>query len=259
MRAIFRVLGSIFVSTLFMVHAAEWRQLPLISNGKVDSNWFHVGYGGWVVEDGALRTEPAAEGLGLLVYKKEKLGNCQIKVVFKTKDARSNSGFYLRIADGILDQAKKPGFPFQRDAAGKITDVSMAKAQEAADRDEGPWYAVHHGFEVQIAGAGDSMHGTGSIYSLAPTSGTAKKEHGTWREMVVTLDGDKISVDLEGQRVTTFDSSTPNLPPRKIWHEPKRENKRPQVGYIGIQTHDPGDIVWFKEISVRPLPGNGTK
>ena len=30
-------------------------------------------------------------------------------------------------------------------------------------------------------------------------------------------------------------------------------DKRPTVGYIGLQTHDPGDIVFFREVSVRPL------
>jgi hypothetical protein len=72
--------------------------------------------------------------------------------------------------------------------------------------------------------------------------------------MIVTLDGDKVTVDLNGQRASEFDSSDKNTLPRKIWHEPKREPKRPQKGYIGLQTHDPGDVVWFKEISVRPLP-----
>jgi hypothetical protein len=28
---------------------------------------------------------------------------------------------------------------------------------------------------------------------------------------------------------------------------------RPETGYIGLQNHDPGDEVWFKEVSVRPL------
>jgi hypothetical protein len=28
------------------------------------------------------------------------------------------------------------------------------------------------------------------------------------------------------------------------------------MGYIGLQNHDPGDIVWFREISVRPLPAD---
>ena len=77
--------------------------------------------------------------------------------------------------------------------------------------------------------------------------------------MIITLTGNKILVDLDGQRVTSFDSASPNLPPRKQWHEPKREPKRPESGYLGLQTHDPGDVVWYKEISVRPLPTAGAK
>ena len=50
------------------------------------------------------------------------------------------------------------------------------------------------------------------------------------------------------------DTASENLPPRKFWHEPKREPKRPVKGYLGLQNHDPGDVIWFKEVSVRPLP-----
>ena len=71
--------------------------------------------------------------------------------------------------------------------------------------------------------------------------------------MTITLDRTLVLVDLDGQRVTSLDTASPNLPPRKQWHEPKREPKRPEVGYIGLQNHDPGDVVWFKEVSVRPL------
>jgi hypothetical protein len=42
---------------------------------------------------------------------------------------------------------------------------------------------------------------------------------------------------------------------RKLRTEPIRELKRPTHGYIGLQTHDPGDVVWFKEVSVRCLVG----
>ena len=229
-----------------------WRPLPLISNGKVNPDWVLIGYGSMVVDDGALRTEPDPRGLGLLVYKKERLGNCQVKVVFKTKDARANAGIYVRIADGVLDQIKQPGAPFDRDASGKISDASMEKAKASAEREEGAWFGVHRGFEVQIAGGGDPWHRTGALYSLAPSSAASTK-FGEWQTMIITLDGTRIQVDLDGQRITTFDSAAPNLPARKQWHEPKREPKRPESGYIGLQTHDPGDVVWFKEVSVRKL------
>jgi len=244
----------------FLLPAADvgtevaWRPLPLIANGKVDSSWIHLGWGSFAVDDGALRTDSAPQGLGLLVYQKERFGNCQIRVVFKTKDTKSNSGVYVRIADGILEQANKPGAAFERDPAGKPSTESMEKMQASAEREEGPWFAVHRGYEVQIAGGGDPLHGTGAIYSLATSSGTAKQRPGEWQTLIITLAGDKISVDLDGQRTTNFDPKSADLPPRKQWHEPKREPKRPESGCLGLQTHDPGDVVWFKEVGVRPLP-----
>jgi len=258
------VFAAVFACTFADVRAAEtqtdpaWRALPLITGGNVDPNWVHVGWGGFVVDDGTLRTEPAAKGLGLLVYKNERLRNCQIRVVFKAKEPKCNSGVYVRLADGILDQVGKPGAAFDRDAAGKISKESMEKVQASAERDEGPWYAVHHGYEVQIADTGDAMHRTGSIYSLAPSSATSKKAS-EWRTMVITLAGERITAELDGQRVSNLDLTRPDLPERKQWHEPKREPRRPEVGYIGLQNHDRGDVVWFKEVSVRPLPSANVK
>jgi len=159
----------------------------------------------------------------------------------------------VRIADRILEQAGQPGATFERDAAGKPAKESAQKMQSSAEREEGPWFAVHRGYEVQIADGVDPFHSTGAIYSLAPSSAASKKA-GEWRTMIITLAGDQIFVELDGQRITTFDPRSPNLPPQKQWYEPKREPKRPEAGYIGLQNHDPGDVVWFKEVSVRRLP-----
>lgn len=233
-----------------------WRALPLIKDGKVDPSWVHVGWGGFVVDDGTLRTECAPKGLGLLVYRKERLGNCQIRVVFKSKEPKSNAGVYVRIADGILEQASRPGAAFDRDATGKIAKESMEKMVASAGREEGPWFAVHRGYEVQIADGADPFHRTGAIYSLAPSSATPKPA-GEWKTMIITLDGNRIFVDLDGQRVTSFDPASPDLPPQKEWYEPRRESKRPEAGYLGLQNHDPGDVVWFKEVSVRRIPSPG--
>jgi hypothetical protein len=238
---------------------SAWRTLPLITDGKVDPSWMHVGYGAFVVDDGSLRTECDPRGLGLLVYQKELFGNCQIRVVFRTKDAKSNAGVYVRIADGILKQAGHPGAAFDRDAAGMPSKESLEKVKGSAEREEGPWFAVHRGYEVQIAGGSDPFHRTGSIYSLAPSSASSRKAPDEWKTMVITLAGDRIFVDLDGQRITNFDPASPDLPPRKEWHEPKRDPERPEAGYIGLQNHDPGDVVWFKEVSTRRLPSAGAK
>jgi hypothetical protein len=236
-----------------------WRPLPLIVDGKVDERWCHVGWGGFVVDEGALRTECDPKGLGLLVYRKEKFGHCQIRVVFKSKDAKSNAGVFVRIADGILEQVRKPGAAFDRGADGKISKASMTNMMESAEREEGPWFAVHRGYEVQIMDANDKFHRTGAIYSLAASSATAKQPPGEWKTMIITLAGNRILVDLEGQRVTSFDPAGPDVPRDRKWFEGKREPRRPEAGYIGLQNHDPGDVVWFREISVRPLPTGDAK
>ena len=231
-----------------------WRQLPLITNGRVDPSWMHTGWGGFVVDGGALRTDCDPKGLGLLVYTRQRFGNCQIRVVFKAKDATSNAGVYVRIADGILHQLGKYGAAFERDANGTPSDESLQKVKGAAERGEGPWFAVHHGYEVQIRDDSDPLHRTGAIYSLAPASAASQKSPGEWKTMIITLAGNRIFVDLDGKRITSFDPRSPDVPPQTEWYEPKREPKRPEAGYIGLQNHDPGDIVWYKEVSVRKLP-----
>ena len=70
----------------------EWRSLPLIKDGKVDPGWVQVGWGGFVVEDGSLRTECDKKGLGLLLYRKEKFGDCQIWVVYRSRTRNPTRG-----------------------------------------------------------------------------------------------------------------------------------------------------------------------
>lgn len=246
-----QVLALTLFTTMSMLAADDWKNLPLIKDGKTAPEWTLIGYGKMELENNTLRTEAAPEGLGLFTYTQEKYGNCQIKVVFKAKDVQANSGVYVRIGDGILKQTKTPGAAFARNAAGTPSEETMKKVQDSADREEGAWYAVHNGYEVQIAGGGDRFHRTGAIYSLA--SSESEPKPGEWQTLIITLDGPVISVELDGKPVSRLDTSAKNLPERKVWYEPKRENKRPEVGYFGLQTHDPGDVVWYKEVSVRPL------
>src|SRR5262245_11437409 len=82
--------ATAIVASISLVCGAEdsspaWRQLPLITNGKVNHNWVHTGWGGFVVDGDALRTECDPRGLGLLVFKKERFGDCQFRVVYKSK------------------------------------------------------------------------------------------------------------------------------------------------------------------------------
>ncbi len=187
-----------------------WRP---IFDGKSLDGWEHVGPGRFVLKDGVLRTEG---GMGLLWYTKEKLGNCVIRVVYKTSSKASNSGVFIRIADKPKDE----------------------------------WFAVHHGYEVQICDAADPFHRTGAIYSLSKADAQPGKV-GEWNTLEITLKGDLVQVSVNGVPVNSFDPKGP-VPERKHDYEPMR-GPRPQSGYIGLQNHDTESHVDFKNVSVRPL------
>jgi hypothetical protein len=219
----------------------------------VAPEWKIAGWGKMIVEGDAIRTEPEERGLGLLVYTKEKLGNCQIRIVYRPQDARDNAGVHIRMDDGILNWIGKDSIAVRRNEKGRLPPDQIAKMQQASEKEEGAWYAVHHGYEVQIMDSADPLHRTGSIYSYARAGDLPAAPDSGRRTMIITLDGPLVVVELDGKEISRFNSAAPNLPERKQWHEPKRDYPRPEIGYLGLQIHDPGDIVYFREVSVRPL------
>jgi hydrogenase maturation factor len=232
---------------------APWRSLPLIEDGRAAADWVQIGWGGFGVVENSLRTDCDEKGMGLLLYKKERFGNCQIRVVFKAQDTKSNAGVFVRIDEGILDWIAKKPAAIKRDEKGKLSQEMLQKLMDQSQAKEGAWYAVHHGYEVQICEEGDAVHRTGAIYSLAKADEAPRAKPGAWRTMIVTLDGNLVLIDIDGKRVTRFDPDGKDVPKARKWFEPMREPKRPVTGYIGLQNHDPGDVDFFKEISVRPL------
>ena len=194
----------------------DWRQL---FNGKDLTGWKHVGPGSMSVENGMIRGHG---GMGLLYWTGEKFGNCTIRVVFKMRDENSNSGVFVRI----------PIEPFEE------------------------WMPVFYGYEVQIdnkpelSGEGD-YHYTGMLYSLTKPLAKPGLPGPQWNTMEITLDGDRTVVYVNGTKVTDYKEGDP-VPERKFDFEPYH-GRRPDFGYIGLQNHGENDVVFFKEVSVKPL------
>jgi hypothetical protein len=69
--------------------------------------------------------------------------------------------------------------------------------------------------------------------------------------MEITLNGPRTIVFVNGQKVTDYKEGDP-VPKRAFDFEPYR-GRRPNSGYIGLQNHGEGDIVYFKELAVKPL------
>ena len=156
--------------------------------------------------------------MGLLWYSPEKFSNCQVRVIFKPTGEKDNSGVFIRIPDAPAD----------------------------------PWFAVNHGYEVQLANHGDEWHRTGTLYSFNKAQRIVNAKSGEWNELLITLDGQNTKVHVNGVLVTDF-SEGQTVPEKKIWYEPER-GPRPVAGYIGLQNHGENEVVHFKEVSVRPLP-----
>jgi hypothetical protein len=218
--------GSILLLLLFLSLNAQtqpmnssekgWRQL---FNGKDLTGWKQVGPGSHFVENGLIASKG---GMGLLYWTKQKFGNCIIKVVFKMQKFNSNSGVFIRI-------------PIE-------------------PREE--WMPVHYGYEVQIdnhpeTSGEDEYHITGTLYSLTKPLAKPGKPGPEWNTMEITLDGPRTIVYLNGEKVTDYKEGDP-VPERKFDFEPQR-GKRPNEGYIGLQNHSDQDIVYFKEVAVKPL------
>lgn len=203
---------------LFATAAANdgWKEL---FNGKNLDGWEHIGPGEFTVENGALRPHG---GMGLLWHTGEKTGGAVLRVVYKSEKPESNSGVFIRIPE-------KPKDPF---------------------------FAVHHGYEVQINDSADEFHRTGAIYSLSPAEEFPPSRSG-WNTMDIILDGQLTVVKVNGKEVNRYDG-TQEPPPREHWYEPRR-GPRPDSGYIGLQNHDEESVVWFKRIAVRPLAAKADK
>ena len=185
-----------------------------IFDGHDLSAWQQVGPGKFVLEDGLLKTQG---GMGMLWFTPRKIGNATIRVVYKTANKAANSGIFIRIPE-------------------KPTE---------------PWMPVNRGYEVQIDDSENDMHATGVLYSLTKAMARPGKP-GEWNEMEITVDGPRTTVFVNGAKVTDYTEGQPVPPKAETW-EPDR-GPRAMEGYIGLQNHSDKDVVWFKEVSIRPLP-----
>ena len=193
--------------------SAQESEWTTIFDGSSLDNWEHVGDGEMQLIDGGLLK--TIGGMGLLYYTPQKYEDVQIKVVFNNI-REANAGVFIRIPEAPTE----------------------------------PWMPVNKGYEVQIDNREDDYHATGALYSLTEVKGRFSKGD-QWNTMIITLDGDRTMVEVNGNLVTDYTEGDP-VPEKVKDYEPDR-GQRPTAGYIGLQNHGGEDVVLFKEVSVRPL------
>ncbi|MEO6434966.1 MAG: family 16 glycoside hydrolase [Tepidisphaeraceae bacterium] len=179
--------------------AAEAGKAVELFNGKDLTGWKMAGPGSFEVKDGTLLT---VDGMGLLWHEMEMPEAFTLSMEFMTSRKEDNSGVFVRFPN--------PG----------------------AD----PWVAIKEGYELQIC-EGNEKQFTGTVYNLKPRiDDTAIKPVGEWNLYEITLEGQKMTVKLNG----------------KVINEYTGERKTAK-GHIGLQNHDPKSKVSFRNIKVTPI------
>ena len=168
----------------------------------------------WTLKKGILTP---SETPGGIIWSKEKFGNFEISLQYKTSP-KANSGLFFR---------------------------------------SDPKNAVQGGFEIQIASPGiyGGKHIVGSLYDAKEPTVAAGKPDGEWNTMEVTCKGPSIKVVLNGKLVIDVDIDDWKEP-RKNPDGSKNKFKTalkdlPRTGHLGLQYH--GQPVWFRNIKVTPL------
>lgn len=168
--------------------------------------WNHYGPGHFELdpETGVLKSHG---GMGLLWYAKE-LGDFVLELEYKCESKTTNSGVFLRV----------PEVPSSDDY-------------------------IFHSFEVQIDDAGEGVHRTGGVYDAEAPAELASKPPGEWNHYKITFQGNRITVELNGKKVTDWEAE----PRGKVVDFAPR-------GYVGLQNHDDLSPVYFRNVYLKELP-----
>jgi hypothetical protein len=99
---------------------------------------------------------------------------------------------------------------------------------------------IYHGWEIQINDVSTGIHTTAAVYDAEAPSVNATRPPGQWNHYQITFRGSHITVVLNGTKVIDWDA----VPRGKVRDFAQR-------GYIGLQNHEGGGPVWFRDIFVR--------
>jgi hypothetical protein len=112
-----------------------------------------------------------------------------------------------------------------------------------------------NGIEIADDTTAAGYHDTGAFYDLVKPSKNAMKPVGEWNHMVITGDGPKLSVELNGEvvnRMNLDEWTSPKLRPDGSAHKFDTAWKNhPRSGYLGLQDH--GSPCWYKNIKLKPI------
>lgn len=210
--------------TAFACAAVALLALSVSTRGQDKSGWVNLlegkdltkhcfTTGNWILgDDGVVALVPRKGESGwqrydAYLWAKKQYKDFEAEFEYKVAE-KGNSGFYFHVGD--VKEPVKKGIEVQIYDSG-----SKAKDAKLSDHDSG-----------------------GIIPGIPPTKNTAKKA-GEWNKMRVTVKGNNVKVELNGEVVNDVPLDSKTI------------KDRPPTGYIGFQDH--GLPLWLRNIKVREL------
>jgi hypothetical protein len=102
------------------------------------------------------------------------------------------------------------------------------------------------GYEAQVNNSQEDWRRTGSLYAVKDVDKTSVKDN-AWFDYHIIVRGKQITLKVNGE--TIVDYTEPENPPQP---DPTR-GRRLSHGTIALQAHDPGSIVRYRNIRIKPL------
>ena len=204
----------------------------MIFDGKTLNGWRALpkhGINDFSVKDGVLVAEGSKDELVYLIYKDEKLANFELKLEYRMV-TEGNSGVEVRAHVDKTGKRPFEGYHADFGHVGIGPEVLGAWDFHFAEREE---YYCGRGLSLVIDREGKT---TSKKIKEAVTTDDIHKHD--WNMLHIVADGKKLSFTINGKVASEF---TDNMP------------KRLKSGIMGLQIHDAGMIVHFRDIQLKRL------
>ena len=223
-----------FITVLLTLGATCLAEETLFDGSNLDHWTFKKG--GWVIEeDGSMKCQMEAEPTNRngkpfhrpmgYIWSKKAYADFELNLSYKLSKG-ANSGLFFRTDK---DNPVQGGFEIQ-----------------LMDND---------GFQAAKKKKLPPRRLNGALYDASAPKRDPAKPVGEWNTLKLTCKGHKISLEINGETVFDVDISK--------WDTPKKNPdgtdnkfktalaKLPKTGHIGFQNH--GQVVWFKDVSIKPI------
>jgi hypothetical protein len=93
------------------------------------------------------------------------------------------------------------------------------------------------GYEAQVENTSPDPQKTGSLYGICKVTEQLIQDDAWWTQHIIVT-GNHVVIKVNGKTVTECDDA----------------QKRYQKGYLALQQHNPGSVVQYRNLMMRPLP-----